>query len=135
MITIIAFLILLGVLVVIHEGGHFFVLRMCKVHVDRFSVGMGPVIYKKKDKKGTEFALSALPLGGYVSYLSKKALDADPEMKKNFTDEQLDNLFETKPKWGINYLTKVSLNYHTYKTTLKLELALTLQSETTFLQC
>ena len=99
MITIIAFLILLGVLVVIHEGGHFFVLRMCKVHVDRFSVGMGPVIYKKKDKKGTEFALSALPLGGYVSYLSKKALDAEPEMKKNFTDEQLDNLFETKPKW------------------------------------
>ena len=99
MITIIAFLILLGVLVVIHEGGHFFVLRMCKVHVDRFSVGMGPIIYKKKDKKGTEFALSALPLGGYVSYLSKKALDADPEMKKNFTDEQLDNLFETKPKW------------------------------------
>ena len=99
MITIIAFLILLGVLVVIHEGGHFFVLRMCKVHVDRFSVGMGPVIYKKKDKKGTEFALSALPLGGYVSYLSKKALDAEPELKKNFTDEQLDNLFETKPKW------------------------------------
>ena len=99
MITIVAFLILLGVLVVIHEGGHFFVLRMCKVHVDRFSVGMGPVIYKKKDKKGTEFALSALPLGGYVSYLSKKALDAEPEMKKNFTDEQLDNLFETKPKW------------------------------------
>jgi regulator of sigma E protease len=89
----------LGVLVVIQEGGHFFVLRMCKVHVDRFSVGMGPVIYKKKDKKGTEFALSALPLGGYVSYLSKKALDAEPEMKKNFTDEQLDNLFETKPKW------------------------------------
>ena len=99
MLTIIAFLILLGVLVVIHEGGHFFVLRMCKVHVDRFSVGMGPVIYKKKDKKGTEFALSALPLGGYVSYLSKKAIDAEPEMKKNFTDEQLDNLFETKPKW------------------------------------
>ena len=99
MITIIAFLILLGVLVVIHEGGHFFVLRMCKVHVDRFSVGMGPVIYKKKDKKGTEFALSALPLGGYVSYLSKKALDAEPAIKENFTDEQLDNLFETKPKW------------------------------------
>ena len=99
MITLIAFIILLGVLVVIHEGGHFFVLRMCKVHVDRFSVGMGPVIFKKKDKKGTEFALSALPLGGYVSYLSKKALDAEPEIKKNFTPEQLDNLFETKPKW------------------------------------
>ena len=99
MITIIAFLILLGVLVVIHEGGHFFVLRMCKVHVDRFSVGMGPVIYKKKDKMGTDFALSALPLGGYVSYLSKKALDAEPAMKNNFSDEQLENLFESKPKW------------------------------------
>ena len=97
--TLIAFIILLGVLVVIHEGGHFLVLRMCKVHVDRFSVGMGPVIYKRKDKKGTEFALSALPLGGYVSYLSKKALDAEPEMREQFTDEQLENLFETKPKW------------------------------------
>ena len=51
MITLLAFIILLGVLVVIHEGGHFLVLRMCKVHVDRFSVGMGPVIFKKKDKK------------------------------------------------------------------------------------
>ena len=45
------------------------------------------------------FALSALPLGGYVSYLSKKALDAEPGMKNNFTDEQLENLFESKPKW------------------------------------
>ena len=56
-------------------------------------------LFIKRKIKGTEFALSALPLGGYVSYLSKKALDAEPEMKKNFTDEQLDNLFETKPKW------------------------------------
>lgn len=99
MTTLIAFIVLLSILVVIHEGGHYIVLRLCGVHVDRFSVGMGPVIFSKKDKKGTEFAISALPLGGYVSYLSKKALDIDPELKSKFTKEQLDNLFETKPKW------------------------------------
>ena len=68
MTTFYAFIILLGVLVTIHEFGHFIVGRMCKIHIYRFSIGMGPVIYKKLDKHGTEFAISALPLGGYVAF-------------------------------------------------------------------
>ncbi len=84
-----SFLVLLGVLVTIHEFGHFIVARMCKVHVQRFSVGMGPVFYKKYDKHGTEFALSAVPLGGYVSMITNKLIEAEPDSVKDLTEEQL----------------------------------------------
>tara|TARA_B100000945_G_scaffold4628_1_gene3900 strand:+ start:2015 stop:3388 length:1374 start_codon:yes stop_codon:yes gene_type:complete len=94
-----SFLVLLGVLVTIHEFGHFIVARMCKVHVQRFSVGMGPVFYKKYDKHGTEFALSAVPLGGYVSMITNKLIEAEPESVKDLTEEQLKNTFDSKPKW------------------------------------
>ncbi len=70
-----AFIALLFVLVVIHECGHYFVARYFGVHCPRFSFGMGPVIYKRVDKHGTEFALSAFPLGGYVSMIQKKCLN------------------------------------------------------------
>ena len=94
-----SFIALLGVLVAIHEYGHFIFARIFNVHVQRFSLGMGPVIYKKNDKHGTEFALSAVPLGGYVSMISEKMFLAEPETKSEFTEDQLKNTFESKPKW------------------------------------
>ena len=99
LIYILAFLVLLGVLVTIHEFGHFIVARMCKVHVQRFSIGMGPVFYKKLDKHGTEFALSAIPLGGYVSMITNKLIELEPEISNQLTEEQLKNTFDSKPKW------------------------------------
>ena len=93
-----AFIALLFVLVVIHECGHYFVARLFGVHCPRFSFGMGPVIYKKVDKHGTEFALSAFPLGGYVSMITKKMFEVEPDLKKEFTEEQLTKTFDTKPK-------------------------------------
>ncbi len=99
LIYISSFLVLIGILVTIHEYGHFIVARMCKVHVQTFSLGMGPVIYKKKDKHGTEFALSALPLGGYVSMITDKLVEVEPEIRNELTDEQLKNTFDSKPKW------------------------------------
>ena len=99
LIYILAFAILLGVLVTIHEFGHFIVARMCKVHVQRFSIGMGPVFYKKYDKHGTEFALSAVPLGGYVSMITNKLIELEPEISDQLTEEQLQNTFDSKPKW------------------------------------
>ena len=98
LIYILAFAVLLGVLVTIHEFGHFIVARMCNVHVQRFSVGMGPVLYKKCDKHGTEFALSAIPLGGYVSMITNKLIELEPEIKNQLTEEQLKNTFDSKPK-------------------------------------
>ena len=83
----------------IHEFGHFIVARMCKVHVQRFSIGMGPVFYKKLDKHGTEFALSAIPLGGYVSMITNKLIELEPEISNQLTEEQLKNTFDSKPKW------------------------------------
>ena len=94
-----SFLALLGVLVTIHEYGHFIFARIFNVHVQRFSIGMGPVIYKRLDKHGTEFAISALPLGGYVSMITNKLIEHEPEIKEKLTDEQIKNTFDSKPKW------------------------------------
>jgi len=94
-----SFIALLGVLVTIHEYGHFIFARIFKVHVQRFSIGMGPVIFKRLDKYGTEFAISALPLGGYVSMITNKLIEHEPEVKEQLTEEQIKNTFDSKPKW------------------------------------
>ncbi|MBQ1927520.1 MAG: site-2 protease family protein [Alphaproteobacteria bacterium] len=65
--TIIALLIVLGVVVFIHELGHFLAARWAGVRVDAFSIGFGPAIIKWHDKKGTVWKIACLPLGGYVS--------------------------------------------------------------------
>jgi len=85
--------------IAIHEFGHFIVGRMCNIHIYRFSIGMGPVIYKKLDKHGTEFALSALPLGGYVAFHTEKAVEEELDLLQPLTTEQNKNTFESKPRW------------------------------------
>ena len=65
--TIIALLIVLGVVVFVHELGHFLAARWAGVTVNTFSIGFGPAIIKWHDKKGTLWKLACLPLGGYVS--------------------------------------------------------------------
>lgn len=57
---------LLGFLVLIHEGGHFIVAKLCKVRVNEFAIGFGPTIWKKQGKE-TKYALRLIPLGGFVS--------------------------------------------------------------------
>jgi regulator of sigma E protease len=99
MIYLLSAIVLLGVLIAIHEFGHFIVGRMCNIHIYRFSIGMGPVIYKKLDKHGTEFALSALPLGGYVAFHTEKAAVDELDLQHPLTPEQNKNTFESKPKW------------------------------------
>ena len=94
-----SFIALLGVLVTIHEYGHFIFARIFKVHVQRFSIGMGPVIYKRLDKHGTEFAISAFPLGGYVSMITNKLIELEPEVREELTPDQIKNTFDSKPKW------------------------------------
>jgi len=73
MTTLLAFAVTLGILVVIHEFGHFLVARACGVKVLRFSLGFGPVIAKRLASNGTEWALSAIPLGGYVKMTDERA--------------------------------------------------------------
>jgi regulator of sigma E protease len=73
MITILAFLVAIAVLVVFHELGHYWVARLCDVKVLRFSVGFGKVLYTRHFGKGeTEWAISAIPVGGYVKMLDER---------------------------------------------------------------
>jgi regulator of sigma E protease len=90
MITIVAFLVALGVLVVFHELGHFWVARRCDVKVLRFSVGFGKVLWAKRFGE-TEWALSAVPLGGYVKMLDEREGEVAPE--------ELGRAFNRKPAW------------------------------------
>ena len=76
--SLIYFIFTLLVLIVVHELGHFLVARWCGVKVLRFSFGFGKVLYKWKDKLGTEFTWSLLPFGGYVSFLDENEAPVAP---------------------------------------------------------
>jgi regulator of sigma E protease len=64
--TLVAFALVLGVLVFIHEMGHYLAARWRGVHVDAFSIGFGRPLWRRTDRRGTEWRLGWLPLGGYV---------------------------------------------------------------------
>jgi len=116
--TVLALLVTLSILVTIHEFGHYWVARLCNVHVIRFSVGFGKSIYMKKgrqpvyeeqpvyDKEGnlvpvrtrsneplapTEFTIAAIPLGGYVKFLD--------EREGYVPDDQIHLAFNRKTVW------------------------------------
>lgn len=80
---ILSFLVALIILVAVHEFGHFYVARRCGVKVLRFSIGFGKVLLSRTDKQGTEYSLSALPLGGYVKMLDEREAEV-PESEKPF---------------------------------------------------
>lgn len=76
LLTILAFIVALGILVTIHELGHYLVARWCGVKVLRFSVGMGKVVFSRRlGRDQTEWAISMLPLGGYVKMLDAREAD------------------------------------------------------------
>jgi len=73
MITLLAFIFTLGLLILVHEYGHYRVAVACGVKVDRFSIGFGRVLWRRQPTPGgTEFVLSALPLGGYVRWIDDR---------------------------------------------------------------
>lgn len=83
-----AFIIAISILVGIHEFGHFWAARKCGIKVHRFSIGFGKVIWKRTDKQGTEFALSMIPLGGYVKMLDGRNEDVPQELKSQAFDSK-----------------------------------------------
>lgn len=66
---IVAFVVALSIIVAIHEYGHYIVGRWCGIHAEVFSLGFGPVIYSRTDRRGTVWQVAVLPLGGYVKFL------------------------------------------------------------------
>lgn len=87
--TLLATLVTLGILVTIHEWGHFYVARRCGVKVLTFSVGFGKPLFSWRDKQNTEYVIAAIPLGGYVRMLD--------EREGPVAEEQLDQAFNRKP--------------------------------------
>lgn len=66
--TILAFILALSVIVAIHEYGHYIVGRWSGIHADVFSVGFGPILWSRHDKRGTRWQIAALPFGGFVKF-------------------------------------------------------------------
>lgn len=87
--TVLALALTLGILVTLHEYGHFWVARRCGVKVLRFSVGFGKPMFSWYDKHGTEFAIAAIPLGGYVKMLDEREGPVPEELR--------DQAFTSKP--------------------------------------
>jgi len=85
-----SFVIALGILVTVHEYGHFWVARKNNVKVERFSIGFGKALWRRKDKHGTEFVIALIPLGGYVKMLDERVDDVLPEDKdKTFNSKSV----------------------------------------------
>ncbi len=91
MITLISFIILLGILIFVHELGHFWVARLSGVGVEKFSLGFGPKIFGKKIGE-TEYVLSWIPLGGYVKLLGETG-------KEDLSPEDAKRSFNNQPTW------------------------------------
>ena len=96
--TVVALLIVLGVVVVIHELGHFLAARWAGVRVDKFSIGFGPALIKWHDKHGTQWQLACLPLGGYVSIYGQEDM-FDRKKYDDLSDEKKVGHYLSAPRW------------------------------------
>lgn len=83
MLTLIYFILILGLIVLVHEFGHFIFSKLFGVHVFEFSIGMGPRLFGTKKVKGkTQYNVRALPIGGFVSLAGEDPTEKDPEVPK-----------------------------------------------------
>ncbi|MFH8133486.1 sigma E protease regulator RseP [Pantoea osteomyelitidis] len=76
-----AFIVALGVLITVHEFGHFWVARRCGVKVERFSIGFGKALWRRRDRQGTEYVIALIPLGGYVKMLDERVESVPAELR------------------------------------------------------
>lgn len=86
---LLAFVVVLGVLIVVHEFGHYLAARYCGVRVLRFSVGFGRTLWQRRfGRDGTEWAISIFPLGGYVKMLDEREAEVAPEERHRAFNRQ-----------------------------------------------
>lgn len=86
---ILAFILILGIIVLIHEGGHFFFAKRAGILCYEFSIGMGPLIYQKKIGE-TYYSIRAIPIGGYVS-MAGEEVESNPLKGINYCDLKIEN--------------------------------------------
>jgi len=93
--TVVSFVVVLGILILIHELGHFIVARLAGVGVERFSIGFGPVLARWRGPE-TEYCLSAIPMGGYVKMMGEE----NPLEGGGGEGGDPAKAFATKPLWA-----------------------------------
>lgn len=100
LLTVLAFVAVIGPLVFVHELGHYLVGRWCGVKAEAFSIGFGPEIAAWVDRRGTRWRIGALPLGGYVRFKGdmNAASQADPSWLQLPASERAES-FPAKPLW------------------------------------
>jgi regulator of sigma E protease len=100
--TVIAFVVALSVIVAIHEYGHYIVGRWSGIHAEVFSLGFGPVVYSRVDRRGTKWQLAALPFGGYVRFLgdSNAASGKDAGAISALSDAERRHTMHGAPLWA-----------------------------------
>ena len=98
LLTIVALLIVLGIVVFVHELGHFLAARWAGVRVDTFSIGFGPAIIKWHDKRGTLWKIACLPLGGYVSIYGQEDMFNRKKYKELPADKKVGH-YLSAPAW------------------------------------
>ncbi|AOF97602.1 RIP metalloprotease RseP [Sphingobium sp. RAC03] len=100
LLTVLAFVAVIGPLVFVHEFGHYIVGRWCGVKAEAFSIGFGPELLAWVDKRGTRWRLAALPLGGYVRFKGdmNAASQADPAWLQMSAQDRAES-FPAKPVW------------------------------------
>jgi regulator of sigma E protease len=102
MFTIAVFFVVLGVLIFVHELGHFLAAKAVGIGVPRFSIGFGPPTPLQFRRGETEYVIAWIPLGGYVKMASKEELEEMSKLEGGETAEEWpeDKLFENKPLWA-----------------------------------
>ncbi len=99
-ITVLAFLMLIGTLVVVHELGHYFVGRWFGVKAEKFSIGFGPQLFGWTDKRGTLWRVAALPLGGYVQFAGDMNPSSQADVSwHNLPEAERNQTFQSKTLW------------------------------------
>jgi regulator of sigma E protease len=100
LLTVISFLLVLGPLVFVHEYGHYIVGRWCGVKAETFSIGFGRKILSWRDKRGTEWKISWLPLGGYVQFAGDRDAASRPDADwSRLSDAERAHTFPAQPVW------------------------------------
>ena len=102
-ITILAALLVFSAVIAIHEFGHFTVAKLCGIQVNEFSIGMGPVLWKK-NHKGTQYSLRALPVGGFVALEGEESPESQQAEANHAAQE---NIFSSS-KHDLNILNTES---------------------------
>lgn len=100
--VILAFVVALSVIVSIHEYGHYIVGRWSGIGADVFSLGFGPVLYSRVDKRGTKWQIAAIPMGGYVKFKgdANAASGKDGEVMEAMSEEELRRTMHGAPLWA-----------------------------------